>query len=200
MKPEVAKDLIELVNSMKAFAKNKTVKYGQTSFDYVPLDDLLERVKNSDKFACMQPLSLDENGNTCIETILVHMSGEEVKSGKFPLHLNQSKAQDIGAMITYMKRYTLGAFLGIATETDNDANFESDVTPKKVSNKTLTLLQSLIDEEEKAKTLGYYKIKKLSDLTEEIATKLVNKKLNDKKEVIKQDEPDVQEALNIDEL
>lgn len=176
MNTEVAKDLIELVNSMKDFVKSKAVKYGATSFEYVPLDDLLDRIKQNQKWAVMQPLSND-NGIPCIETILVHESGEIVQSGKFPLIINHNgKPQDMGAVITYTKRYSLGAFLGIATETDNDANPDSEVKDLKVKDETLAKLVGFLKDDEIEKILKFYKITKLGDITEANAMKLIAKK------------------------
>ena len=54
IKPEVATDLIELVNSIKGLEKSSEVKYsvkksdgswGTKSFNYVPLDDILNKIK-----------------------------------------------------------------------------------------------------------------------------------------------------------
>jgi hypothetical protein len=136
MKEHIAKDLITLVNSLKGLVKSKSVDYpikkngevvGKKSFDYVPLDELLETIKKHDKFALIQPLSSLENGTPCVENILIHESGEMLQSGKFPILLSNNVMQDMGSVITYTRRYTLGAFLGISTEIDDDANFESEV-------------------------------------------------------------------------
>jgi hypothetical protein len=176
MKPEVAKDLIELVNSLKDFVKSKSVKYGNTSFDYVPLDDILDRVKMNSRWAVMQPLSND-NGQACVETILVHESGEFVQSGKFPLFVNPNgKPQDMGALITYSKRYSLGAFLGLATETDNDANPDSEVKDLRVKDETLMQLSSVLKEADRQKVLDFYRIDSLGKLTEANAQKILAKK------------------------
>ena len=185
MNTEVSKDLIELVNGMNDFVKSKSVSYFsknkkdewvETKFDYVPLDDILDRVKQSTKWAIQQLMS-SENGMPTIETILTHESGEVVSSGKFPLIFSQNaKSQDVGAVITYMKRYQLGSFLGLATETDNDANFESEVKNLKVSDKTLMRLVNSLSDEEVDKILSFYKITKLNDITEDNALKLLAKK------------------------
>ena len=76
MKDTFAKDLISLVNSLKGLVKSKSVKYGQTTFDYIPLDDILETIKKHDKFALIQPLSSLENGTPCVENILTHESAK----------------------------------------------------------------------------------------------------------------------------
>jgi len=44
----------------------------------------------------------------------------EIRSGKLPLDLTKPDMKDVGAQITYGRRYTLGLVLGIATEEDKD--------------------------------------------------------------------------------
>ena len=52
---EVAKDLIEVVNSITGLKKSKSVNYrtknGVTAFNYVPLDDILIKIKENNNFA-----------------------------------------------------------------------------------------------------------------------------------------------------
>lgn len=175
MKPEVSKDLILLVNSLKDFTKSKSVKYGNTKFDYVPLDDLLERIKQNDKWAVMQPLTTNEMGMSFVETVLIHESGEEVRSGLFQLLLNGNKMQDMGSVITYTKRYCLGAFLGISTEPDNDANNDSEVVEVMASDVQVKVIKQEYDEERIKKMLAYYKVDKLEKLTNKQALEVVNK-------------------------
>lgn len=178
MKPEVSKDLILLVNSLKDFVKSKSVKYNNTSFEYVPLDDLLDRIKQNDKWAVMQPLTSDELGSY-VETVLIHETGEEVRSGKFKLLLGENKKmQDMGAVITYTKRYCLGAFLGIATETDNDANPDSevkDIKPKVelINDVQIQVIKKMMNEERIAKMLETFKISNIHELSNTQALKVI---------------------------
>lgn len=175
MNQEVAKDLIELVNSMNDFIKSKTVKYGATTFEYVPLDDILDRCKQSKKWSVQQSLS-SENGMPTIETVLIHESGHIHESGKFPLVFSQSaKPQEIGSIITYMKRYQLGSFLGLATETDNDANSESEVKETKATPKQIEMLAKNYVGENLTKLLEANKIKKLDDISMKKASELIGK-------------------------
>jgi hypothetical protein len=174
MNQEVAKDLIALVNSMNDFVKSKSVKYGATTFEYVPLDDILDRCKESPKWAIQQQLSSD-NGMPTIETILIHESGYMHQSGKFPLVFSSSKPQEIGSIITYMKRYQLGSFLGLATETDNDANPESEVVENKATPKQIEILSKNYVGENLAKLLEANKIKKIEDISMKKASELIGK-------------------------
>lgn len=92
--------------------------------------------------ACRKPLS--ENGlavvqTTCgydpdsvtVETLLTHLSGEWIKS---TLTMRPVKAdpQGIGSCITYARRYSLAAMVGVAPE-DDDGNAAS--TPQKFESK-----------------------------------------------------------------
>jgi hypothetical protein len=178
MNEAVAKDLIQLVNSMNDFIKSKTVKYGATNFEYVPLDDILDRCKFHKKWAVQQALS-NENGMPTIETVFVHESGHIHSSGQFPLVFSaNAKPQDIGAVITYMKRYQLGSFLGLATETDNDANFESEVVEQKATQKQVEMLSKAYTGENLLKLLEANNITQLRDMPMKKASELIGKIMN----------------------
>lgn len=126
--PEFATDLIELINSLKGLTYNAKVNYtsrnGQvTNFEYVTLDKIYSKVKENNNFAVFQPLGTNVTGESSIQTIIVHKSGEALTSDYYRLRVNGSGSkQDEGAAITYTKRYALGSFLGICTDEDNDAN------------------------------------------------------------------------------
>ena len=60
--PEIAKDLIALINSLSGLRKEGKVKYSGREFQYVLLDDMLAAVKKDNNFAFMQPLGMSDNG------------------------------------------------------------------------------------------------------------------------------------------
>ena len=124
---ELAKALSEFQGSVKQPKLNKSVTVktktgGSYNFQYADLG------------ACIAAASpeLKKNGLAVIQTIqgqllvttLSHSSGEFINS-KLPLHqatLFSSAFQDIGSMITYLKRYAYCAILGIVADDDDDAN------------------------------------------------------------------------------
>lgn len=126
--PEFAQDLIELVNSLKGITYNAKVNYtnrsGQTiAFEYVTLDKIYSKIKENNNFAVLQPLGTDEHGESAVQVILIHKSGEAITSDYYKIRVNEhGSKQDEGAAITYTKRYALGSFLGLCTDEDNDAN------------------------------------------------------------------------------
>ena len=127
--PEFAKDLIELVNDLGELQKTAAVSYGATRFHYVPLDDMLARIKQNHNFALLQPLGVMQDGRPCIKCLLIHKSGEILASDSYPLRIKEgAKKQDEGAEITYSRRYCLASFLSIASDEDTDANNEGNPT------------------------------------------------------------------------
>lgn len=107
-----------------------TRKGGKYTFEYTDLNGILAAVRPifiQNKLTIMQnSYSTIENGITlaCVETTFLHESGEYAKS--YPLKFPAAESmQDFGGQITYMKRYSLAAMLGIATEKDDDANGSS---------------------------------------------------------------------------
>lgn len=116
-----------------ATVKVQTKSGGSYSFDYTDLNGIFEtarKVFKENGIAIMQNSYTEVSPNgllACVETTFLHSSGEWVKS--FPLKFPAAGGmQDFGGQITYMKRYSLSAMLGIATEKDDDANGASGNT------------------------------------------------------------------------
>lgn len=100
---------------------------GTYEFSYTDLDGIFEAIKKiyqENKIAVIQNAhTVTEDGSVyvAVETMLLHESGEWVKSEALRAPAAPGM-QDLGGQITYMKRYSLSAMLGIATEKDDDAN------------------------------------------------------------------------------
>lgn len=100
---------------------------GSYTFDYTDLGGILDeakRVLKENGISVIQNAFTSNNDGQLIvsvETLLLHSSGEWVKSE--PLQVPAASGiQDMGGQITYMKRYSLSAMLGLSTEKDDDAN------------------------------------------------------------------------------
>jgi len=59
------------------------------------------------------------DGQTCLVTILMHKSGQWIKS-VMPLITTKTDAQSMGALLTYYRRYAYSALIGISA-VDDDA-------------------------------------------------------------------------------
>lgn len=129
---ETAIDLIKMVNGLHGLKYDGHVDYtaksGQrTKFDYVTLGSLLKEIKKDNNFAVLEPLGTDESGEPALQVILVHKSGETLVSDYYKLRtIPGGSKQDEGSAITYTKRYALGSFLGVSTETDDDGKMASE--------------------------------------------------------------------------
>lgn len=152
--PALAKAWGELENPKhNAKVSVKTKNGGSYTFEYTDLGGILDeakRVYKENGISILQNASTKElNGNLMItvETMFLHSSGEWVKSE--PLQMPSStNMQDMGGQVTYMKRYSLSAMLGLATEKDDDANGASgneyQMENKKASEKQLNYVKKLI--------------------------------------------------------
>ena len=192
--PEIATDLIELVNQLKGLEKSAQVNYSvknkstgelmKKAFDYVPLDNILNKIKENKNFALLQPIGIDENGVCGVKCILVHKSGHVLETNTYPFAVKEdAKLQDEGAEITYRKRYSLGAFLGMATEEDTDGNDDeaTNSTERKASPRQLEVLRNNYTGENLEKLLKMNGIDKLEDIAMKKASDLIGKIMKQRK-------------------
>ncbi|QPR68522.1 ERF family protein [Lysinibacillus macroides] len=143
------------------------------TFEYTDLNGILDAVKPvfvANKLTIMQNSYTQAEGNTifaCVETIILHESGEYAKS--FPLKFPAANSmQDFGGQITYMKRYSLAAMLGLATEKDDDANgmsgndyaYQQQPPPQNQPPVQESAQQSIDAEKEKMSGAQYTELKK----------------------------------------
>ena len=96
---------------------------------YSTLDDIIAAVRRplaTNGLSFLQPLVSLDDGALALETILIHQTGEWVSSEVAMPSLSGNKAinelQAFGSALTYMRRYTLSAMLGVTTEEDVDGN------------------------------------------------------------------------------
>lgn len=106
----------------------KTKKGGTYQFEYTDLGGILDEVKphlSKNGITILQDsyTQITEQGQhlICVDTSLIHSSGEWMKTEPLKIPASQN-IQDMGGQITYLKRYSLSAMLGISTEEDDDSN------------------------------------------------------------------------------
>lgn len=101
-------------------------------YSYATLDQILEKVipaLNEAGIVLVQRLGFNETHTVVQTTIIDPEDGSSIESEMaFPLGI---KAQDAGSYITYFRRYSVAALLGIASEEDDDA--ASVMPPAKVA-------------------------------------------------------------------
>lgn len=71
----------------------------------------------------------DADKAACVETIIMHESGEMFECGKVSVPVSKIDAQGFGSALTYARRYSLSAAFGLATE-DDDGNAATKARPQ----------------------------------------------------------------------
>lgn len=115
---------------------------------YVPLEGLVSVITEpmaANGLSYIQSTGTEEELVT-ITTLLMHTSGEFIESDPLKLPGHQAKKngekdfnpQGIGSAITYGRRYSLAAILGIASEDDDDGNAGSQSGDKAGKTKSTT--------------------------------------------------------------
>lgn len=117
---ELAKALAKAQGEIENASKNATNGHFQRG--YADLAEVLNTVRpvfSSHGLSVLQMPSFD-GGIASVETLLMHTSGEWI-SNTCSAPVSKNDAQGVGSAITYLRRYSLAAFAGIAQE-DDDAN------------------------------------------------------------------------------
>jgi len=122
-----------LAKAQGAFpAVQKSGKNEHLRNQYSTLDDIIAAVRKplaANGLSFLQPLVSLEDGLLVLETVLMHQTGEWVSSEVAVPSLSGNRAvnelQAFGSALTYMRRYTLTAMLGVTSEEDVDGNGDS---------------------------------------------------------------------------
>lgn len=143
--------------------KTKTANLGKYKYRYADLAEIIEHVRPvlaKHSLAVVQ-LTVADSRNVLV-TRLIHASGQYLES-TYPLP-TQAAAQDMGSAITYARRYSLCAILGIAADEDDDV----EQATKGENNREAIVRDELIEQMGRASLgnaaiLGYTRTHDLGD-------------------------------------
>lgn len=121
---ELAKALSAAQGMMDAAKKDSKGNYGK----YTTISSILEVVKEAlskNGLAVVQAPMPCEAGNISLRTTLMHTSGQWIAS-QLTMKAENVSPQKIGSVITYARRYTLAALLGVGQEDDDAQSVQED--------------------------------------------------------------------------
>ena len=110
--------------SITCVAKNREVNAGKYKYSYITLAAVIEHVRKpltDNGLWFVQMLEADEQGKYRLVTRLTHSSGQYIE-GRTPMMVQNADNQQFGSALSYMRRYSLIAMLGVAPDEDDDAN------------------------------------------------------------------------------
>lgn len=117
---KLAAALILAKKKFKPLVKNKTNPYFKSKYaDLEAVHDAVDDALMDNGLSVTQPMGFDDKDHFCISTELTHAPSGEVKVSRWPLP-GGAKPQELAAAVTYGRRVTLCALLGIPAEDDDD--------------------------------------------------------------------------------
>jgi hypothetical protein len=130
----ITKSLAKFHELMGNVAKDKDNPYFKSK--YAPLESILPAIKSPLKESGLvffqAPTYLGDNTPALGTTLIDIESGEKIET-IVPLILAKQDPQGVGSAITYMRRYSLVAILGLNCDEDDDGNAASNKTVTKTA-------------------------------------------------------------------
>jgi len=118
---------------------------------YAPLDAIIEATRpilaKHGLAVTQQPLFLE--GSAGVETTILHKGGHSTTTTLL-LPLKDQSPQGVGSAITYARRYSLAAVLGITSEDDDDGNVSTGLHDQKPITVTRPAIAKVMDKKDAA--------------------------------------------------
>lgn len=113
--------IVKAQGEFPVIPKDKIGDAGAYRYSYADLASILALVRpvlSKHGLALVQRLE-NPGGEPSLRTELIHIDGEAI-AGSFPLGTIPANPQQLGSLLTYLRRYAIVAILGIAAEDDDD--------------------------------------------------------------------------------
>jgi hypothetical protein len=102
---------------------------------YADLASVVEAIRaafSANGLSYIQTVEPSDKDEVRVETTLLHASGEWISCGILALPVNKVDCQGFGSALTYARRYSLSAAVGIAAEADDDGNAATMAKPRQI--------------------------------------------------------------------
>src|SRR5574343_977354 len=127
-----SESITKISKALLGFQKDisKVVKDSSNPFfksKYASLSTILDAIKKPliDNGLVFAQFPVNENE---LSTIVVHTESGEYLEGTYKMTPSKNDPQGQGSVITYQRRYALGAILGLNIDEDDDGNKASNLT------------------------------------------------------------------------
>ena len=129
---DISKAIVAAQKEIEPAKKNALNPFYKTY--YADMGEVIDAIKgplNKNGIAFLQLCDVDGTGADIVTTMLIHETGQFI-AADIKVHSVKQDPQEYGKAITYAKRYSLQAVLGLATEDDdgNSASGKSDAKAK----------------------------------------------------------------------
>ena len=125
---ELAGALAKAQGSIKAAAKAKDNPFFKSKYADLPaIWEACRASLSENGIAVIQSPLQHENGEMYLETTMAHSSGQWMKS-VYPIRPTKNDPQGVASAITYARRYSLSAMVGVVADEDDDGNAASQPT------------------------------------------------------------------------
>lgn len=117
---QIAEALVSAQKEIKFAIKDSTNPHFKSK--YANINSTIDAIKpalNNNGIAFLQSLSPSDDSKLHLTTRLIHSSGEWIEDTAV-CPLQKQDAQAVGSAISYIRRYSLAAFLGLYSDTDDD--------------------------------------------------------------------------------
>lgn len=116
---ELATALAKAQGEIKAAAKSKANPFFKSMYaDLSAIMEVCRTPLSANNLAIIQVTCFDPE-NIWLETTLIHKSGQWVRS-RYPLRPTKDDPQGLGSALTYARRYSLAAMVGVVADDEDD--------------------------------------------------------------------------------
>lgn len=122
---ELATAMAKAQSEIKSALKDSKNPHFKSSYaDLTSVWDACRAALTKNGLSVVQVPGFDEN-DVWLETMILHASGESI-SGRYPLRPQPQTPQGYGSALTYARRYSLAAMVGVVADEDDDGNAASE--------------------------------------------------------------------------
>ncbi len=139
----LAAALAKAQGSMKGAVKDSANPFFKSK--YADLASVVEAIRaafSANGLSYIQTVEPSDKDEVRVETTIMHSSGEWISCGVLSLPVSKADAQGYGSALTYARRYSLSAAVGVAPE-DDDGNAASAAKPKAIWDSTKDVFELL---------------------------------------------------------